>query len=617
MIHKPICFSKPKALVLLSLLLSVSSISTPLTQQPTFGNEISMNSYNPSVNLACINVNSLNIASANKATQLKKLYGILKLKSDIIMLSDTRLSNRNLVSSIDDVTRILRNNPYGSYTSIFNSTKNKRGTGILINNNICFSEVARIADPDENYLLIKLRIDGNIFILGSIYGPNDTNREFFINLECDIVSLGRYPILLGGDWNLTFSPLPVEINPDCMNMQSIPNLTHSLLLRDLCQRLELCDPFRALYPDSRNFSYIPRSAMHNNRSRIDFFIMSDSLLGCCSDCKIADSLQSSLFDHKAVLLQFRHKHHFKIHNPIIYNSTVNDPDCAILIDIAIKESYLIYQDMDRVRKNDLLTLLGTARNCLRTAGPCSNHYSLIVDFQEDDNRVAALAEVNRLCSNPDLIAALNNNLNISDDLFFEMLLNNVRNEFVSYQAFLKKFLRRGCSNLIESINILRKNYDLNFQEIQEKERRLQLLSESEIERILSTHPVFEHLNNEKMSPSFLKLAKSEKNSAKLSGIVNNENIPFQSERARNEYIVQYFENIYKVPENSPNDFSGCIQAFLGPEICNNPIVTSCILNQAEADLLDNNISLQELDESVKEAKIRTACGGDGFSNLFI
>jgi hypothetical protein len=131
------------------------------------------------MSVTCINTNSLNMASANKPAQLKKLHGILKLRSDIILLSDIWLSNKSLVSSSSGVSNIFRNNQFKSYCSYLNSTKNKRGVGNLISNSVVFSELGRCQDPEENYLILKLRINENIVILGAVYGPNQHDPEFF------------------------------------------------------------------------------------------------------------------------------------------------------------------------------------------------------------------------------------------------------------------------------------------------------------------------------------------------------------------------------------------------------------------------------------------------------
>jgi hypothetical protein len=97
-------------------------------------------SVTPNLTFASINANSLNVASANKPVQIKKLHGILKLKTDIIFISDIRLSTRNPNGS-SDILRIFLNNPFKSYTAILNSTMNKRGVAILINNDLDFLEL--------------------------------------------------------------------------------------------------------------------------------------------------------------------------------------------------------------------------------------------------------------------------------------------------------------------------------------------------------------------------------------------------------------------------------------------------------------------------------------------
>jgi hypothetical protein len=223
------------------------------------------------LSFACINVNSLNVSQANKPAQLRKLYGVLKLKTDFIFISDTRISNRNLVSSENDLISIFRNNQYGSYSTFFNSTSNKRGVGILISNKISYSVSGRVADPGENYLLLKLLVQGKQLVVGSIYGPNNTDHAFFDNLNRDLFAFGNVPIILGGDWNATYSNLPVDVNPDCFNMAALPNRTHSDLINNMCVTFSISDPFRALNPVLRKFSYCPRAVGATNKSRIDFF----------------------------------------------------------------------------------------------------------------------------------------------------------------------------------------------------------------------------------------------------------------------------------------------------------------------------------------------------------
>ena len=100
------------------------------------------------LSLASINCNSLNMSTINKSLQKNKIYGITKLRTDIIFLSDIRLSNRNLGSNIRELEGNFLMNPYGAYKFFYNSSMNKRGTGILVKNDIPFLEIRREADPE-------------------------------------------------------------------------------------------------------------------------------------------------------------------------------------------------------------------------------------------------------------------------------------------------------------------------------------------------------------------------------------------------------------------------------------------------------------------------------------
>ncbi|MBM3938668.1 MAG: hypothetical protein FJ333_08480, partial [Sphingomonadales bacterium] len=165
------------------------------------------------------------------------------MKADIILLSDVRIKSKNLVSNSDCIERVFRINPYRSYSCIFNSTQNKRGVGILLANNINFVEHARIFDPEENFLLIKVEVNGSTFIVGAVYGPNNTDKPFYDRLYKGILDLGNFPIVLGGDWNATPSIDKIEDNIDCLNMLSLPNLSNSKEILAMCRLLDLVEPY--------------------------------------------------------------------------------------------------------------------------------------------------------------------------------------------------------------------------------------------------------------------------------------------------------------------------------------------------------------------------------------
>ncbi len=87
-------------------------------------------------------------------------------------------------------------------------------------------------------------------------------------------------------------------------------------------------------------------------------------------------------------------------------------------------------------------------------------------------------------------------------------------------------------------------------------------------------------------------------------------------RDRNNFITNFYEELYKVPADAPNDFTGCIENFLG-DLINHPVIRGCKLSEDEAASLEAGLTIEELDEAVKRCNTKSAPGIDGISNNFI
>jgi hypothetical protein len=84
------------------------------------------------LSVSALNVNSLNSSQSLKETQTAKIAAITSLKTDIICLSDIRLSNKSYINCGKTITDMFKVNPSEQYDFFYNSSQNKRGTGILI-----------------------------------------------------------------------------------------------------------------------------------------------------------------------------------------------------------------------------------------------------------------------------------------------------------------------------------------------------------------------------------------------------------------------------------------------------------------------------------------------------
>ena len=75
----------------------------------------------------------------------------------------------------------------------------------------------------------------------------------------------------------------------------------------MCEQLALTDPFRTLFPNKKDYTYVPAVLYYTNRSRLDFFCISKNLIKYVANCTIDNALTSMVFDHKAIFLDFRKK----------------------------------------------------------------------------------------------------------------------------------------------------------------------------------------------------------------------------------------------------------------------------------------------------------------------
>jgi hypothetical protein len=54
-----------------------------------------------------------------------------------------------------------------------------------------------------NILLMLVKIGNVKILLGSVYGPNEDNAEFFQMLTTQIATMHSDYVIIGGDWNTT------------------------------------------------------------------------------------------------------------------------------------------------------------------------------------------------------------------------------------------------------------------------------------------------------------------------------------------------------------------------------------------------------------------------------
>jgi exonuclease III len=280
-----------------------------------------------------INVNTLNISSYKDGhcKTLEKLVAITHRGSDIIFMSDCRIGR-----GIEKIRRILQMGLKTSYNLYANSTRGDRGVCIAISRDRNVEVLEEIRESVfENYILLRCRIDQKEILIGSVYGPNTNNVQFYRDLIAKIESY-NLPTVIGGDFNTVLCGNRGVENLDLEDRENVPQKENGRVLREWLEEGNFCDPFRRKYPMSHTMSYIPfrtRRRVGNvwinenyGKSRLDFYIISENLFGEVDSVFYGDRLSCD-FDHVEAVLRLGRRRTAK-ERVYIRNETLDRPEKA-------------------------------------------------------------------------------------------------------------------------------------------------------------------------------------------------------------------------------------------------------------------------------------------------
>jgi hypothetical protein len=223
------------------------------------------------------------------------------------------------------------------------------------------------------------------------------------------------------------------------------------------------------------------------------------------------------------------------------------------------ETYLQHANPDvfpAFRKNLLLIDLGRIISKINqfheTAG--FNHLELIEEIS------------NIFETMPDLDFFEQLDKTCKDAVFFETLISNIKNVILSEQHKIFIDKNRKYDRIKKLLVELKKNYVKNCVRIFELEGELTNLLELDLKDELENMRVFDRLNNEKITPYFMSLAKSAQKNDNLDVICDDNGHEFSDSETRNKHITDTFEKLYKNPNPEKNITVEDIGAFLGDSL---------------------------------------------------
>jgi hypothetical protein len=206
-------------------------------------------------------------------------------------------------------------------------------------------------------------------------------------------------------------------------------------------------------------------------------------------------------------------------------------------------------------------------------------------------------------------------LTASDYFFFEGMVSTVRTSLLSVQASIHLEKNKALKELSIELSNLKKNYDNNRLQIKNLELALTDLNESYLRDELDNYKIFDKLNNERLTPFFIKLARVQNTSPDLSKIKGDTGEDL-TEDDLGKKITDFYADLYSKPANSITVTEEHINDFLGPVKDLDPVKAAKLSNAEKLDL-DSPLNLIEFDKAIKQCNKKSAPGTDGINNRFI
>ncbi len=144
------------------------------------------------------------------------MIAITTLLTDFIFLSDIRLNTS--AAHIERISKQFLYEGKRSYKLYTNSNMNRRGVGLLMAADLPGELVNFYKDDEQNLLAATYDTGQGKIRLVSVYGPNSNDYNLFDAVDRYLCINPEIPVILGGDWNCSYSCEPRDFNIDIFRM---------------------------------------------------------------------------------------------------------------------------------------------------------------------------------------------------------------------------------------------------------------------------------------------------------------------------------------------------------------------------------------------------------------
>ena len=496
--------------------------------------------------LADFEIVTFNVRGLHDFTKRKDVFNFLRSESaDIICLQEVHIAPGE--------EHIFRSQ-WGGRAWFSPLTSAKGGVGVLIKNKTGCKITDAVTSNSGNTVILHLEVNDTKLLIINLYGPhNEDDPAFFEDIFEKVSTRNHDNVIICGDWNLTMNP-----EKDTYNY-AIRDRRHRArnLVKQKCAELNLHDIWRMMNENKKQFTWRKNNPV--KCARLDFFLISESLLNKTVSCDIIPSYRS---DHSRVLLKLnligqpRGKGFWKL-------------NCSLLKDM----KYL-----EMVKKVIQETISSYA---------CPVYSESYVDSPECRQHIQ---------------------FTINDALFLETLLMKIRTETISYSIRRKKERTEKDKHILNEIHILESLSNPSEEDIEKiAAKQTEILNErtkANEGRIIRSRAQW-YEEGEKSSSYFLNLEKRNYDSKIIPSLIM-EGREFKSNDDILCKITEHFANLFKKHDD-----------FLDSEVISYLTYTTCLkLSSLESESLEGEISIEELGETLKMLSNNRSPGSDGFPYEF-
>ena len=187
------------------------------------------------------------------------------------------------------------------YKTFLNSGKsNARGCLISFSNKLDFEILKYYDDGNGRLQVVSCKIENVLFLLVNIYNFNYEKEQLALLKDLDkklteFNSSLDHKVIIGGDWNFVLNK---EL--DSFGCKQPPKLKSIAELAKISETHQLSDIFRIRYPNEKSYTF--RATRPLRRTRLDYFLVSNTFHEAIDKCTVLNSVSS---DHNPIFISIK------------------------------------------------------------------------------------------------------------------------------------------------------------------------------------------------------------------------------------------------------------------------------------------------------------------------